>query len=213
MTPIKIKNCGMKTQTAIDAAANSGADYLGFIHYPPSSRYIAAEDAAALSKPPSLKAVAVLVDPSDDEVQKILSLGYADMLQLHGDERPERVFAIKEISGLPVIKALGIASDLDVAEIKLFEAVADYLLLDTKSSEYGGTGKPFDWSLLSCTNFSKPWFLSGGLNIGNIAEALAQTHAPMIDVSSGIERTKGVKDVAMIEAFNARVRKLSAHSA
>jgi phosphoribosylanthranilate isomerase len=205
---IKIKNCGMSTPEAIHAAVQTGAEFIGFIHYPKSVRHIHPLQAASLAMdlPEGVKSVAVMVNPSNEEVD---DAHYADYLQLHGDERPERVLAIKELSGKPIIKAKGIASAQDLTELPIFQAVADMLLLDTKHEDYGGTGEAFDWSLLQGMQFAKPWFLSGGLDAGNIARALAQTHAPMVDVSSGIEREKGVKDLSMIKQFNEAVRNAS----
>lgn len=205
---IAIKNCGLQTISAIDVAVETGANYLGFIHYPKSARHVSHEGAASLSlsAPAEAQKVAVLVNPSDAEITSICELGYADLLQLHGDEPPERTAAIKAQSGLGIIKAVGISEAADLMKIGSYEQVADHLLLDTKSPEYGGTGESFDWSLLQGMQLSNPWFLSGGLNAHNIIMALEQTHAPMVDVSSGIEREKGVKDETMIEQFNALVR-------
>jgi len=208
MPSILIKNCGLKTQAAVSAATQNGANFLGFIHYPKSARYIAPSEAAALCKdvPEQIKKVAVVVNPSNEAIQEIIALNYADYLQLHGDESPERVKEIKQQCPLGIIKAHGIAHVSDIAHIQKFEPIADHLLLDTKSTEYGGTGTVFDWSLLQNTHFKNPWFLSGGLNVTNITQALHQTHAPMVDVSSGIEREKGVKDEQLISQFNALVQ-------
>lgn len=207
-----IKNCGMQTASAIDAAYESGADYIGFIHYPASRRHLSFEGAASLSlgAPASLLRVAVLVNPSDDDIRAICDLGYAHYLQLHGDESPQRVSEVKSLSGLPIIKAVGIAQSSDVLALAPFDAVADMLLLDAKSHHYGGMGEVFDWSLLQGLQLRKPWFLSGGLTAQNVVDALRETNAPMVDVSSGIEREAGVKDESMIEQFNAAVRSYDA---
>ncbi len=203
-----IKNCGMQTPEAIHAAAQTGATFIGFIHYPKSVRHINPLQAASLAMdlPEGIKSVAVMVNPSDEAIE---DAAYADILQLHGDESPERVAQVKAASAKPVMKAIGIADAFDLMKIGQYEPVADILLLDTKHADYGGTGEAFDWSLLEGVQFSKPWFLSGGLDAANIARALAQTHAPMVDVSSGIEREKGVKDIAMIQQFNEAVRHAS----
>lgn len=205
---IRIKNCGMQTPEAIHAAVQTGAEFIGFIHYPKSSRHIHPLQAASLAMdiPERVKSVAVMVNPSDEEVE---DAGYADILQLHGDETPERTAEIKAASGKPVIKAIGIESAFDLMKIGQYEPVADMLLLDTKSADYGGTGEAFNWSLLQGAQFAKPWFVSGGLDAANIARALAETHAPMVDVSSGIEREKGVKDLSMIKQFNEAARHAS----
>ncbi len=208
---IAIKNCGLQTAAAIDAAITSGAAYLGFILYPPSVRNISAAHAATLCQPTRdrAKSVAVMVNPTDDELAAIFAQWHPDMLQLHGDESVERVAQLNSQLRIPIIKAVGIASADDVAAAKHYDAVADHLLLDTKDAEYGGTGKAFDWSLLGDLRLRAPWFLSGGLNADNVVEALRVTAAPMVDVSSGIESSRGVKDIAKIREFNQRVTQLS----
>lgn len=208
---IAIKNCGLQTSDAIDAAIHSGADYLGFILYPPSVRYISAAHAATLCQAVGMRAktVAVMVNPTDDELAAMFQHWQPDILQLHGDESHERVAYLHEQLSIPIIKAVGIASSEDVAKTLRYTAVSDYLLLDTKDVEYGGTGKAFDWSLLGEFRPRVPWFLSGGLNADNVIEALKITSAMMIDVSSGIESSRGVKDIAKIHAFNQKVRSFS----
>lgn len=207
---IQIKNCGMRDKAAIDAAISSGAGWLGFIHYPPSRRYVPFEDAAALcsgsgAAAQTARRVAVLVNPDDDALDALLATGYATHIQLHGDEPPARIAAIRRRSGLPVIKAVGIAAAEDVLRAAACQDSADLLLLDTKHAAYGGTGEVFDWSLLSDADFRLPWFLSGGLNAGNIETALRITGAQMVDVSSGLEHEKGVKDPQRIRRFNETV--------
>lgn len=194
---------------SVDAAMRSGADYLGFILYPPSPRHVSLEVAAELTRtlPPHISTVAVLVNPDNAELQQLFSVWRPDMLQLHGDEPPRRVAAIKRTWQLPVIKSLPMALREDVDKINDYSAVADYLLLDTKDNGLrGGTGRPFDWSLLQEVKLPLPWFLSGGLTSDNVAEGLRITQAPMVDVSSGIESARGVKDPAKIATFNEAVR-------
>jgi phosphoribosylanthranilate isomerase len=205
---LHIKNCGLRDQDAIQTAIASGATFLGFLHYPPSARYIPVEEAAALAAqvPEGIARVAVVVNPENDLLSELLDAGYATHLQLHGDESPERVEEVRRLTGLPVIKAVGIANANDLARSCLYADCADFLLLDTKSPEYGGTGHCFDWTLLRDFRPDIPWFLSGGLNVDNIEEALNVTGARMVDVSSGIEKKKGVKDLAKIRAFNERAR-------
>ncbi len=201
----QIKNCGMKTTDAIECAIHNGAAFIGFIHYIKSRRYISFLAAQQLSanRPEAVKSVAVLVNPTDEDIAQA---AYADLLQLHGDETPERVAEVKALSGKPVIKAIGIADAFDLMKVGQYEPVADMLLLDTKHESYGGTGTSFDWSLLQGTQFSKPWFLSGGLDAGNIAAALATTHAPMVDASSGIDSAPALKDLEKIKQFNQAVQ-------
>jgi phosphoribosylanthranilate isomerase len=211
MTPlakIRIKNCGLRTATDVQVAMESGAEFIGFVIYPPSPRHIAPRDAAALASRlrSHVQSVAVLVDPSDEELMGLLQEWKPDILQLHGDETPERTAEIRLRLGLPVIKAMGIATETDVLALNAYFHTADYLLLDTKHThERGGTGIPFDWGLLSTLECPIPWFLSGGLDADNVVQAVTRTRAPMVDVSSGIESSRGVKDPEKIRRFNATV--------
>jgi phosphoribosylanthranilate isomerase len=148
--------------------------------------------------------VGLFVDPSDDDLSRILKIVPLRMIQLHGFETPERVAAVRKITGLPVIKAVGIASKQDIAAVKPYELAADYLLLDAKlptGGPSGGKGVVFDWSLLGTAAFTKPWFLAGGLNEENIKEAVSATKASLLDVSSGVEDAGGQKNSAKIRAF------------
>ena len=206
---ILIKNCGLRTRDAIDTAIASGADYLGFILYPPSPRYLAPKEIAALTNnlPNHVKTVTVLVDPTDTELAAMHEHWNPDTLQLHGSESIERIEAIKQQYAKPIIKALGVENADDIAHALTFEPHVDHLLLDAKDEvQKGGTGQSFDWSLLKDANFSKPWFLSGGLDAANVIEATTHTGAPMVDVSSGIESSRGVKDVDKIKQFNEIVK-------
>ena len=205
---IAIKNCGLKTAEAIEAAISSGAEYLGFIHHPASPRHIEPVHVAELLRPqhqlPST--VAVLVNPDD---ALIASLGAYNptMLQLHGDETPERVAAIKAQTGKRIIKAISVSGAEDIEQAQAYAESADYLLLDSKiTGQRGGTGVAFDWALLENIRLPLPWFLSGGLKIDNVREAVNITGATMLDVSSGLESAHGVKDPAKITAFNQLVK-------
>lgn len=209
---IGIKNCGLKTPHAIEAAIESGASFLGFILHPTSPRYIepAALPALFARIPSHVKRVAVLVNPSDDALNQLMSQSPPDILQLHGDETVARLTSIKQHYKLPIIKAIGIATADDVSRAAAFADYADYLLLDTKSlHDYGGTGVAFDWNLLTGFSARVPWFLSGGLNVANVVEAVERTHALLVDVSSGIESTRGEKDIAKIIAFNEAVSRIA----
>lgn len=208
----RIKNCGLKTLDAMKRAVETGATHLGFIHYPPSSRYISVSDAAALAPhaPADIEKVAVMVNPDDAQLDALFQAGYATMLQLHGDESPERVTQIAKRSPLRLIKAIGVASAADVAHGERYAEWCEALLFDTKHTSYGGTGESFDWSLLSGLTHNGLWFLSGGLTAENVGEALRITHAPGVDVSSGIEREKGVKDLDKISRFNQTVQDVDA---
>lgn len=204
MTRAKI--CGLKTRECVEAAAEGGAAYLGFVFFPKSPRNIGLETARDLATitPPGIVKVALVVDPADEMVDAITALPI-DMVQLHGGETPERVSEVRARSGLPVMKAVGVADAEDLAAIALYEAVADQLLIDAKPPKGGdlpgGNGLSFDWRLISAREWAKPWMLAGGLSAENVAEAIALTGAAQVDVSSGVERATGEKDPARIRAF------------
>lgn len=200
-----IKNCGLRTASAVDTAIASGAQFLGFVFHPASPRHLQINEAAMLCRtlPAHVKRVAVMVNPTDDALRTLLSQWRPDYVQLHGDESPQRVQAVREHSGLHIIKALGVATTADVTRANDYVSVADMLLFDTKHLDLpGGSGQSFDWSLLAGLSLPLPWFLSGGLHVGNVAEALRITGARAVDVSSGIEAARGVKDAQKIIAFN-----------
>ena len=210
MTLAKI--CGLTTPEGVDAALQGGAAYLGFVFFPNSPRNVGPPAAAALAAPARARArvVALLVDPSADLVDEVVRELGPDMLQLHGRESPERVAALRDTHGLPVIKALGVRQGTDLDAAPAYDGVADHLMLDAKppadADRPGGHGGAFDWEILRGRSFAKPWFLAGGLNPSNVAEAVGVTGAPMVDVSSGVESAPGVKDPALIAAFLDAVR-------
>ncbi len=206
---IRIKNCGLSTAETVQAAHESGAEFLGFVHYTDSPRHVDAITAhnLTLDLPSQVKTVAVLVDPSDTLLDALLKNWRPHYLQLHGDESIERLETIRTRYGLPIIKAVGIAHADDISHALTYQHHADMLLLDTKHEAMrGGSGQSFDWSLLDGIQLSVPWFLSGGLDASNVVEALTRTRAPMVDISSGIESSRGIKDVAKIIHFNQQVR-------
>lgn len=210
---IGIKNCGLNTPEAIEASIRSGADFLGFIIHPTSPRHVPIAQLPDLfaSIPASIHTVCVLVNPDDTTLRTLLDHARPHLLQLHGDETIDRVADIKQRTQLPIIKAVGIETAADIAQAQTFQSVADYLLLDTKApNEHGGTGRSFNWTLLHGVSFTLPWFLSGGLSAANVVEAVTQTQARYVDVSSGIESIRGVKDEAKIIAFNQAVRRITA---
>jgi phosphoribosylanthranilate isomerase len=210
MKPL-IKICGLSTPETVAAALDSGADMVGFIFFPKSPRNVSVEQAAQLRRAAfgRAKAVAVAVDASDAALDDIVSGMKPDMLQLHGHETPERLSEVKARFGLPVMKAISIRERADLEQIAPFLGIADKFLLDAKApkgSELpGGNGVSFDWTLLSALDPSLNYMLSGGLNAGNVAEAMRVTHAPGLDVSSGVESAPGVKDVGLIGKFFAVV--------
>ena len=202
-----IKICGLKTPEALDVALESGADLVGFVFFPPSPRSLGYEAARMLGQRVKGRAgkVALTVDATDEMLGEIVEALRPDMLQLHGTETPERVVAIRTRFGLPVMKALPIAERSDLSPIHIYAKVADRLIFDARppreATRPGGLGKPFDWRLLENVDPGVPFMLSGGLDVGNIADALAITHAPGVDVSSGVESAPGVKDLEKIRAF------------
>jgi phosphoribosylanthranilate isomerase len=202
-----VKICGLKTPEALDAALESGADLVGFVFFPPSPRHLAAEAARALGQRVRGRAgkVALTVDADDGSLAGIAEALKPDMLQLHGKETPDRVSALRARFGLPVMKALPIAERRDLARIELYKHVADRLLFDARAPQDatrpGGLGTPFDWTLLADIDPGILFMLSGGLDADNVAEALRITRAPGVDVSSGVERAPGEKDLDKIRAF------------
>jgi phosphoribosylanthranilate isomerase len=208
-----VKICGLKTPEAVDVAVESGADLVGFVFFPPSPRHLGLDAARALGARAKGRAgkVALTVDADDATLTGIVGALQPDMLQLHGKETPERVAAVRKRFGLPVMKALPIAERRDLTPIRLYTPVADRLIFDARAprdaTRPGGLGQPFDWTLLQGLDVSVPFMLSGGLDAGNVAEALTVTGAPGVDVSSGVERAPGEKDVEKIRAFIRAARK------
>lgn len=200
-----VKICGVKSREAVKAAEAAGATHIGFMFVRQSPRLVAIEDAADLARQTNLTAVAVLADPTDDELTGLLQTFRPAFLQLHGREEPQRVAHINARFGVPVIKALGVSSAQDIREARAFLFCADMLLFDAKPAvsdeATGGHGKTFDWSILTSQSFSKPWMLSGGLSPGNVAGAIQKLRPNGVDVSSGVESARGVKDVQLISQF------------
>ena len=159
----------------------------------------------AIEVSPGVAKVALTVDANDATLERITDVVPLDMLQLHGNETPERVAEVREKFGLPVMKAIGIADAEDVAKIDLYAPVADQLLVDAKPPKGGdlpgGNGLSFDWRLIANRRWSKPWMLAGGLTPENVAEAIALTGARQVDVSSGVEKAPGQKDADLIARF------------
>jgi len=201
------KICGLSTPETVAAALTHGAAYIGFVFFEKSPRYVTPAAAARLAEPARGKTriVALAVDPSDALLREIAETVRPDFIQLHGRETPARVREAAMRTGAGPIKAIAIGDDGDLARIAEFEAVADHLLLDAKvppgSDRPGGQGLSFDWSLVAGRKFARPWFLAGGLDPWNVGEAVTITGAPIVDVSSGVERGAGLKDPALIEAF------------
>lgn len=210
---LDIKICGLKTEEAVDRAVALGATHIGFIFFQKSPRYIEPADAGRLADRirGKAKVVAVSVDADNDDLDEIVDLLRPDMLQLHGKETPDRVLTVNAVTGLPVIKAFSIQTADDLRKIGAYEGIASRYLFDAKppkgSELPGGNGVSFDWRLLSGLDSSVGYFLSGGLNKDNIAEALRIARPRGIDASSGLESSPGVKDLTMIDEFFAAVHR------
>lgn len=202
-----IKICGLKTPEAVKRAVDRGATHLGFIFFEKSPRNVEPDIAGTLADPARghARIVAVTVDADNDALDEIIALARPDILQLHGDESPERVLTVKALYGLPVIKAFAIREADDLDRIDPYIGIVDRFLFDAKppkgSDLPGGNGVSFDWSLLQKLDADVNYMLSGGLTKDNVAEALAITRAPGIDVSSGVESAPGVKDIGLMDAF------------
>ncbi|MEO1313942.1 MAG: phosphoribosylanthranilate isomerase [Pseudomonadota bacterium] len=209
---VQVKICGLTERPGLAAAVNGGARYIGLNFFPPSPRFLTLEAAADLCAeiPPGVCKVALTVDADDDTLDDLLAKVPVDMLQLQGSEPPARVAAVKSWYGLPVMKAVGISGPDDLAKLDTFAAVADQLLVDAKppsgSTLPGGNRVVIDWSLLTGRRWPVPWLLAGGLNADNVAEAIRVTGAQQVDVSSGVESARGVKDPERVRAFLAAAR-------
>ena len=206
---VEAKICGINSAAAAAAAVEGGADYIGLVFYPPSPRAVTPKQAHAIAAqvPARVKKVALLVDADDALIREVTSAVPLDLLQLHGNESPERVAQIKARFGIPVTKVIKVASAEDVASATAYLRVADSLLFDTKPPKDmknalpGGNAISFDWALLAGRSWPIPWMLSGGLDIGNLAEAVRTARATAVDLSSGVEDKPGVKNPAKIRAF------------
>lgn len=207
-----VKICGIKDADAMRAAAEAGADLLGFVFFPPSPRAVTPAEAAALSATVTggpLR-VGLFVDATDVALAATLAAIPLDILQLHGEETPERCAAIRARFGRPVMKALGIATPADLDALAAYAPAVDRFLLDAKAPPGaplpGGNAAPFDWTLTAGRAIPRPWLLAGGLTPQNVAEAIRVAGAPGVDVSSGVEKARGVKDPGLIAAFVAAAR-------
>ncbi len=214
--PLLVKICGLRSHEAVDVALDAGADQVGFVFFAPSPRNLAYGAARALGERVKGRAekVALTVDATDKMLGEIVEAVRPDMLQLHGSETPERVVAVRTRFGLPVMKALPIEDRASLSSIRLYANVADKIIFDARAprdaTRPGGLGKPFDWRLLEGVDPGIPFMLSGGLDVGNVADALSITRAPGVDVSSGVERIPGEKDPDKIRAFVRAARQADA---
>ena len=215
MPRAQAKICGLKTPEAVDAAVAGGAAMLGFVFFEKSPRNLPPAEAARLIAPvrqrSDVRVVALTVDPTDAELDAILADFRPNLIQLHGKETPERAAAVRASTGLEVIKVVGVRDASDIAAARAYEGAAEHIMFDAKPPEGadrpGGHGVAFDWTLLDQVRLERPWLLAGGLDPWNVAEAVTLSRAPLVDVSSGVERGPGVKDPALITAFLDAVRR------
>ena len=203
----RVKICGLRDVPMMQAAVDAGANDVGLVFFPKSPRNVTLEQAAivAAEVPVGIAKVALVVNPDDAQLDALGDRVPLDILQLHGAETPERVAEVKTRFGLPVMKAIGIATQSDLPQIDAHGAVADLLLLDAKppkgADRPGGNAVAFDWSLLAGKDIAVPWLLAGGLGPINVTDAIQQTGAVQVDVSSGVERAPGMKDPGLMHAF------------
>lgn len=202
-----IKICGVSTPAIAAAAIAARADYIGLVFFPPSPRNISLAEARLLAQRSDgqIRRVGLFVNAGDTVIAEAVEAGQLDVLQLHGDEPPRRAFELRQRFGLPVWKAIPVTTADDVARAAAYRDCADLVLFDARTpadaAMPGGMGLRFDWTLLHGWCGRPGWGLAGGLAPGNVAEAIAQTGAPLVDTSSGVETSPGVKDEALVQAF------------
>lgn len=204
MTGVKI--CGISDPQNLQAAISAGTRYVGFVFYQASPRHISFDIAWNLARavPTGVRSVGLFVNPTDEQLEHVLTGIQLDMVQLHGDESPGRIAEIKARYAMPVMKAIRVASATDLEGLDGFESAADWLLFDAKPEGAdlpGGTGHSFDWSILEGRSFKKPWMLGGGLDSDNVGQALSILSPDAVDISSGVEKSRGIKDPDKITAF------------
>jgi len=211
--PGLVKICGLKTPETLDAALAAGADMVGLVHFEKSPRHVDIGPAAVLAERARGRAgiVALVVDPGDELLAALAARVRPDLFQLHGKETPARVAAIRERFGTPVMKAIGIAEEADLAGVPAYAAVCDRLLFDAKPPRSadalpGGNGLAFDWRLVATLDPGRPAMLSGGLTSATVGAAITLTGMRAVDVSSGVESAPGTKDPIAIAAFTAAAR-------
>jgi phosphoribosylanthranilate isomerase len=209
----KVKICGLSTPETVAAAIDGGAAFLGFNFFPPSPRYLTPDAAARLAPPARGKAVivAVTVDPDNDLIDQLVAVLKPDLIQLHGKETPARGQEIATRSGVGLIRALPVSDSGDLDAARAWEPVVEHLMFDARPPEGsalpGGMGARFDWTILAGRRFARPYLLAGGLDPWNVGEAMRLSGAPIMDVSSGVERGPGIKDPLLISAFLEAVRR------
>jgi phosphoribosylanthranilate isomerase len=214
-----VKICGLSTRETLDVALEAGADMVGFVFFPPSPRHLSLETARELGRQAKGRAVkvALTVDADDATLENIVETLQPDILQLHGKETVARVRDIKQSFGLQVMKVLAVETAADLAPLAGYAAVADRILFDARApkgaTRPGGLGAVFDWRVLEGLKLELPFMVSGGLNADNVAEAVRVTRAGGVDISSGVERSPGIKDPELIRAFIRAARAIEHKSA
>lgn len=202
-----IKICGISTAPTLDAVIAARVDYTGLVFFQASPRNVTMTQAATLAarNDGRTRLVGLFVDADDATIAAAMQAARLDVLQLHGKETPERSARLRAQFGVPVWKALSVASATDIAASERYAGAVDLLLFDAKAPEGaampGGLGLVFDWSLLAAYRGATAWGLAGGLSPDNVADAVARTGAGLVDVSSGVESAPGVKDEGRIAAF------------
>lgn len=211
---INVKICGLKTKEAVQQAVSNKADFIGFVFFKKSPRFVTSQEARNLSQycSNSVKKVGVFVNPTDEELIETTKHVPLDYIQLHGSEDLNRIKEVKKITSLPIIKAIKVKTEKDILRSKDFHSETAFILFDAaptpKDLLPGGNGFPFDWRYLKKEDLTMPWFLAGGLSIDNIDQALQETKADFIDISSGLENNEGQKDLKMIEDFLIKVKNI-----
>ena len=206
-----VKICGITSEKDVKAAQQLGANFIGFVLVQKSKRFVDLKKLESLSMmiSKSSRSVALLADPSDDFLERLLMTCKVDYIQLHGEESPKRVDEIASLTNTPLIKAIGVEKESDLLNIRNYENSVDYMLLDSKAKENGllkgGRGISFNWNIIKGFNFNKPWFLAGGLNANNVIDAIKITGATMLDVSTGVENEPGKKSIEKMKNFIGRV--------
>lgn len=210
---VDVKICGLNDPVTMDAAVKAGADFVGLNFFPKSPRYVTPGDAAALASrvPDRVITTGVFVNPETAQLDRLLAEVSLDLVQLHGDETPERVAEIRQRFGKPVMKVIKVSDVSDLAAVKPYEETADRLMFDTKPPKGadlpGGNATAFDWTILKDFQSEKPWLLAGGLTADNVATAIRLTGTPGVDTASGVEEAPGVKSEQKIRQFVAAARK------
>ncbi len=201
-----VKICGLSRPDDVAFAVDAGADYVGFVFFPKSPRHVSKEGVGELADAAGpATTVALMVNPKDREIEAVLEKAAFGMIQLHGTESPERVRDVRERFAVRVMKAVGVQDRKDLDSIEDHSDAADQLLIDAKAAPGaalpGGSGIRFDWSLIRDRSWRRPWMLAGGLDSGNVADAIRETGAGQVDVSTGVESAPGRKDRTRIKRF------------